>query len=272
MVQTFEMKRMNPIFGPNQSLMRFLTVCVLLLGLPMTILAQPGLKIGIFGVPHFSYLLNADDASLSEDAYRIENLPLMSGGISLGLGIGNYFGLRFSPTYAQQGGAFSALTGVTQRSRFTERLDYVKLPLMIGLNTNPQNRKFIFSFYFGASANVLTRALSFNDNPLLAIQPPSAVLTIPEPIDRFADLTWSIMGETGFDIQLPPENFSLNLRLRGDYTLTDVEDKETLVRIQEGGRVVSLPYWNYARGSGTRNADTFGLNVGLLVGVTYNFR
>ena len=252
--------------------MRFLIVCVLFLGVPVMMLGQSGLKVGVFGVPHYSYLFNADDASLSQDAYRVENLPLMSGGLSLGLGIGHYFGIRFSPTYAQQGGAYSSLTSPTDRTRFVERLDYVQLPLMIGLNTNPVNRKFIFSFFLGASANFLTRAVSFNDNPLLAIQPPANVLSVPNPIERFAALTWSIIGETGFDIQLPPENFTLNLRLRGDYTLTDVENKEIPVRIQEGGSVISVPYWNYIRGSGTRNADTYALNAGLLVGVTYNFR
>lgn len=260
---------------PKQKLlMRILSVCLLLVGLYATLSAQSGFKIGVFGVPHYAYLLNADDLSQPAEQYQLETLPLMSGGVSLGLGIGNYFGIRFSPTYAQQGGTYSVRTGLTDedRTHFTERLDYLQLPLMVGLNTNPLNRKFIFSVYLGASANFLTSVRSFNDNPLLAIQPPPGQVVLPEPIDRYQHLTWSLFGETGFDIQLPPENFLLNLRLRSDYTLTDVEDKSEVVRLQDGATVRSERYWQFIRGNNTRNADTQSLNLGLLIGITYNFR
>jgi hypothetical protein len=254
--------------------MRILTVCVLLLGLQLVLPAQSGLKVGIFGVPHYSYLFNGDDNSLPPQQYQLESMPVMSGGISLGLGLGNYFGIRFSPTYAQQGGKYSAQTGLTDEdiTVFTERLDYVKLPLMIGLNTSPLRRKFIFSVYLGASANLLTSVKSFNNNPLLAIQPTPGQVVLPQPIDRYRSLVWSMMGETGFDIQLPPENFMLNLRVRADYAFTDAENKGVLVRVQQGGTVRSERYWQYIRGVNTRNDETIGINVGLLIGVTYNFR
>ncbi len=246
--------------------MRILVLSILCLGLLSPLSAQRGLKIGVFGVPQISYLNNADDNNLVDERYNAEALPTMAGGISIGLGFSDFFGLRFSPSLAQQGGAYTSLVGAVS-TRFVERLNYAKLPLMFGFNTPTAGRKFSFSFYLGASADFLLGAKSFNDNPFI-ITPDN--VSIPPVRDRYQNMVYSFIGETGFDIQLPPDNFTLNLRLRGDYGLTDAENKDIEGRILQNGQVSSFSYWTNLRGE-TRSAITQGLNLGLLIGLTYSF-
>lgn len=247
--------------------MRMLIFWTLMVGLFSILPAQRGFKVGFFGVPQVSFLMNEDDRSLAADQYSPEALPTMAGGISLGVGFTDNFGLRFSPTLAQQGQAYTALTEGDITTRFVERLNYFKLPLMIGFNTTPTARKFIYSLYLGASVDLLTQARSFNDNPFFFI--PSNV-SIPPARDRYLDLAYSFIAETGFDVQLPPENFTLNLRLRGDYGLTDVENKDVTYRVVTNGQVETFRYWGNLRGE-NRTAVTQALNLGLLIGLTYAF-
>lgn len=244
--------------------MRIWLLSILFLGLTATLFAQKGLKVGVFGVPQISYLNNADDNSYSSDIYNQEALPTMAGGVTVGVGFTDMFGIRFSPTLAQQGGAFTAVND-GETVRYVERLNYLKLPLMLGFNTSPVARKFIYSLYIGASLDLLTGAKSFNDNPFFFV--PSNV-SIPPVQDRYMRMGYSFIGETGFDIQLPPENFTLNLRLRGDYGLNDAEDKTTTYRVVSNGQVNSFNYWNNVRGV-SRSAVTQALNLGFLIGITY---
>lgn len=241
-----------------------------LLALPLAH-AQKGLKLGIFGVPQAVFLYNADDLSLDEDFYRLEPLWGMAYGVNFGYNFNNYLGFRVNALYAQQGGAFSALRDIENRTTFVTRLNYVKLPLMLGFNTNPTNRKIIFTMYGGMQLNFLTGASEYSSYPTLTAPLPDNVSEYPRTIDLYEPLTYSAVGEIGLDIQLPPDNFVLNLRLRADYSFVDAENKGATYRVTENGSTSRVRYWEGVRGGITRRADTYAMSGGLLIGVTYTF-
>ncbi|MDX1906469.1 MAG: outer membrane beta-barrel protein [Bacteroidia bacterium] len=229
-----------------------------------TAYAQKGFKLGVFALPQASGHLNADDDALEPEVYDLKPLWGMGGGIDLGYNFSDYAGIRLNAIYAQQGTSY--LAGET---RYTQRLEYLRIPLMIGFNTEPADRKVVFSLYAGAQMNLLTQADMFNDNP--ADQGlPESVTSVPTEYSRFTPLHYAAVGDVGVDINLPPDNLVLTLRLRADYSFQDVENKNARLRITESGATRSELYWRYTRGT-TRNAETFALVGGLRIGLTYTF-
>ena len=55
----------------------------------------------------------------------------------------------------------------------------------------------------------------------------------------------------------------MNLHLRVDYSLVDVEDKEVSYQLTSGGSTSTVPFWPSTR------AETNALNAGILIGITY---
>ncbi|RMG58658.1 MAG: PorT family protein [Bacteroidetes bacterium] len=233
--------------------------------------AQKGWKAGLIGVPQAVFLYNADDLSLDEDIYRIEPLWGMSTGLNLGYNFNDYLGFRVNALYAQQGGAFSALRDFENRTTFVTRLNYVKLPLLLGFNTGPENRKVMFTMYGGAQLNLLTGANEYSSYPMLEAPLPDNVSEFPRTTDLYEPLTYSLVGEMGLDIQLPPDNFVLNLRLRADFSPVDAENKGATYRVTDNGTTSRVNYWDGVRGGITRRADTYAMSGGLLIGLTYTF-
>lgn len=247
-----------------------LPVLLCLLFSPALLHAQKGLKVGAFGLPHLVQLYNMDDFNLEDEEFKPEALYGMSGGLTFGYNFNDYFGFRLNAIYSQQGGAYSVRKDINTRVRFVNRLDYFKIPLMIGFNTNPIDRKWVFTAYAGGQIGFLTRAVSYDNNQTLTAPMSDNIVDFPSTFDTYNALTYAVVGHIGFDVQLPPDNFVLNLALRGEYNVVDAEDKRSSFLIQEGGVTQSQDYWEFARGA-TRNAETFGYTIGLLVGITYTF-
>lgn len=241
-----------------------------LLFTPALLHAQKGLKVGGFGLPQWVQLYNMDDFNLDDDEFQSEALYGMSAGLLVGYNFNDFFGVRLNAIYSQQGGAYSVRQDINTRIRFVNRLDYFKIPLLIGFNTNPIDHKWIFTAYAGGQIGFLTRANSYNNDRNLSAPLPDNFFDFPSTFETYQSLTYAVVGHIGFDVQLPPDNFVLNLALRGEYNLVDAEDKSASFLINEGGSSRSQDYWDYARGA-TRNAESFGYTVGLLVGLTYTF-
>ncbi|MDX2284138.1 MAG: outer membrane beta-barrel protein [Bacteroidia bacterium] len=250
--------------------MKNLFLLTLILLAALSVQAQKGLKLGAFVQPQFVYLYNADDLNLDLDQYRPEPLWGMSGGVTFGYHFNRFIGFRLQGMYSQQGGSYSSRRSVSGRTTYVTRLEYLKVPLMLGFNTNPDNRKTVFALYGGIQANLLTRAFTYNDNPVIALPLPENITDFPSTYATYRAATYSIVGETGIDVKLPPDNFVLNIRLRADYELTDTENKDASFRLTQGGTTTRQNYWTWARGI-SRDAETFGLTAGLVIGVTYTF-
>ena len=234
-----------------------------------TLYAQQGLKLGAFVLPQNSMLLNADDSSLPTDAFQYELLGGMAGGLVLGYNPIEYFGIRLNVLYSQQGGKHSVRSGVETRDHYVTRLEYLKIPLMIGFNTGYTNNKLIFSLYGGVQAGFLNHAYTYNNSVAYEAPLPSIYTGFPTARARYAAFDLSAVGDIGVDVVLT-YNMVLNLHLRGDYSLQDAEDKMATFRITEGGATRDQKYWEWARGA-TKNAETRNFTTGLLIGVTYTF-
>lgn len=244
----------------------FLAMCLMI---GSTLYAQQGLKVGAFVLPQNSLLLNADDSGLSDDAFQYELLGGMAGGLALGYNPIEYFGIRLNVLYSQQGGKSSTRSGVESRDHYVTRLEYLKIPLMIGFNSGFTNNKLIFSLYGGVQAGFLNRAYTYNNSVAYEAPLPENYTDFPTVSERYESFDLSAVGDIGLDIVLT-YNMVLNLHLRGDYSLQDAEDKLETFRITEGGTTRYQKYWEWARGL-TKNAETRNLTTGLLIGVTYTF-
>lgn len=231
---------------------------------------QKGLKLGGFALPQTTFLFNADLSNLDEDEYRPELFGGMAGGIVFGYNFSDNFGFRLNAIYSQEGGRHSIRQDIDSRYYYVRRQEYLKLPLMIGINSSPVNRKVLFSFYGGVQLDILSKAYDYNDNPTYIPPVPDNITHFPTTYETYEPINYSVVGDIGIDILLPPSNFALNLHLRGDYSLRDVEDKAETFRLTEGGSTRLENYWTNIRGTNS-DSETFGLNVGILIGLTYTF-
>lgn len=234
-----------------------------------SVFGQKGLKLGGFVVPQAVFLFNADDLGQPEDVYRQELLGGMATGVNFGYNFNDYVGFRVNLLYSSQGGKYSDRRDVVLRNNYVRRQSYIKLPLMLGFNSNP-DRKVAFVFFGGAQVGLLTRAYSYNDNPAYELPLSDNINKFPTEYQTYQTLHYSVVGDVGTDIKLAPRNFVLNLRIRGDYGLIDSENKDASFLLSTGGLTREQNYWEWVRGA-TANAETFSLNIGFLIGLTYTF-
>ena len=238
-----------------------------------TLSAQKGLKVGGFALPQAVFLLNTDDQALPNEEYKQELLGGMAIGGLLGYSLNDRVGIRLNLIYSQQGGRYSDRRDVSNRTNFVRRLEYLKLPIMLGMNTNPNENKVSFSFYGGVQMALLTNAYMYNDNPSYILPVTDVVGDFPTPYETYQAFHYSVVGDIGADIKLSPRNFVLNIRLRGDYGLIDAEDKSVNIIRRTNGNTYEQKYWESAEfGRGLdANAETFNFTLGLLFGLTYSF-
>jgi hypothetical protein len=253
-----------------------LFVSCLLLFFPA--MAQKGLKLGVFAGPQLGYHLNADDQTLSENIYSPSNLWGLNAGVSLGYNFIDMFGIKVQAVYSQQGNAYTRVIDEVE-TRFVDRLDYLKIPLLIGFNTSTDRRKVAFAFHVGPELVMLSRIAEYNDNPsfgLLEDRQDSKLLLengerlLQRPAESlYIDQLYGIVGETGIDIQLPPDNVVFNLRIRHDMLFGDVENKDATATTYKDGESTTFSYWRYAFGkSGSRTSPTVAMSTSLGFGLT----
>jgi len=225
-------------------------------------LAQEGFKLGGFFLPQGSVLLNQMDMDLDNDVYKTEILGGAAGGLVVGYNFNDNFGIRANIMYSQEGGKYSEKRDELFRNNYVTRLEYVKIPVMIGFNADPFNNKVMLSLYAGPQISFLSRGISYNDNPAFDPGVPDNFSNYPGTFSTYDDLNYSIAGDFGVDIYLTPDAV-MNVHLRLDYSLNDVEDKEVSYQQTSGGSTSTVPFWPSAR------SESNALNVGLLIGITY---
>lgn len=224
--------------------------------------AQEGFKLGGFFLPQGSILLNEDDQNLSEDVYNTEILGGVAAGAIIGYNFNDNFGFRANVIYSQEGGKYTDKRDENFRNEYVTRLEYVKVPVMIGYNADPFQNKVMLSLYAGPQIAFLSRALSYNDNPAFDPGVPDNFSNFPSTFSTYDDINYSIVGDFGVDIYLTPEAV-MNLHVRLDYSLNDVEDKDVSYQLTQNGSTTTIPFWTASR------AQTNALNVGLMIGLTY---
>ena len=243
--------------------------------------AQSGWKIGVMAMPGYHTFYNSDDEALfNPPTSQRVILPGMNGGLMLGYNAGS-FAVRLNALYGQQGnriGLNSITNGLGgnaicsyrgsqfQCTHFTTRLEYFKVPLLFGFQTGgAEPPKVTFSFMVGGQASFLTKAKIYdnNDTPIMPI--PSNVTSYPDAFEQYAPIVYSGVADFGFDFQLD-EALEMNLHLRGEYGITDVENKDASFRLTEGGQTTEFMFYPENR------ATTNSISASLVVGLTYHLR
>ena len=233
--------------------------------------AQRGLKLGAFVGPQLGYHLNADDnTDLAGDAFQSAPVWGTTGGVSVGYHFSDIIGVKIQAQYSQQGTALNVTDTEGEVTRFTQQLDYFKVPLMVGFNTNPLQKKLVFAFFVGPQFTSLARALQVNDNPSADLVPDPTLITRPSTFDLYTSTVWGLATEVGVDIQLPPEPLAFSIRYRQDFSFTDIENKTQEQTFSRNGELVTEGFWQFFNGSnGSRRALTQALTSGLTFGITY---
>lgn len=229
--------------------------------------AQVGMKLTGFLLPQRVTMRNPDDVALqskSQDTFRYDPWHGMAGGLYFGYNPTEVFGMKTGIIYSQQGYKWSSKNTFVDRWDYFTRLDYVKIPVMFGLHTKYTDHKSMFTFYAGYQLGILTRVKGWDDVTLY--QPPLAdnITRYPSPYQIYNRYNHSLLAEAGWDIKMTRE-LMFNLHLRGDYSLGDAENKSVTYRVTDNGSSKDYPYWKDGR------LATHNLNIGVLVGVTYNF-
>ena len=234
-----------------------------------TVIAQKGFKIGGMVLPQMVWLSNENDAALNENVYQAELLGGMAAGLQVGYNPTPNFGLRMNILYSQQGGKYSYLNNAETRVNQVNRLEYLKVPVMIGLNANPRHNKIMLALYGGLQFGALTKAYSYNNNTEYELPLSESVEVFPTPLESYSGLDLSLVGDVGVDIKLNYD-LVLNMHLRVDYGLRDAENKESFVRINDQGTSRTISYWDFIRDMNNRSL-TRNINLGLMIGITYTF-
>ena len=250
----------------KKSLMSLISA-ILLTGIHV-IYAQQGLKIGGFVMPQAVFLLNDTDLALDDDAYQVEFLGGMAGGAVVGYNFNDFTGLRLNVLYAQEGGKYSSRRDIRSRNNFVTRVEYLKIPLMVGFNTQPLDNKLMFTLYAGGQIGFLTRAFSYDDNPAYDPGIPDNISNFPSTYETYKTFNYGLVGDLGVDVYLTSETV-LNLHLRADYGLHDAEDKNASFLLTEGGTTTDTDYWTWRRAGTGGPGETNALNIGLKIGITY---
>jgi hypothetical protein len=243
--------------------------------------AQSGWKVGLVALPGYHTFLNTDDdAAFNPPTSQRLLLPGMNGGLMLGYNAGS-FAVRLNALYGQQGhriGLNSITNGLGGNAtcsyrgnqfactHFTTRLEYFKVPLLLGFTTGgAEPPKVTFSFLVGGQASFLTKARIYDNNDVPINTIPTNATSFPDAFEQYAPIVYSGVADFGFDFELD-EALEMNLHLRGEYSISDVENKDASFRLTEAGRTTEFPFYPENR------PTTNSLSASLMVGLTYHLR
>lgn len=230
--------------------------------------AQKGWKFGAFALPQYVTMRNSDETAAQEadtDAFKYASLWGMGAGVGIGYNPVENFGMKVNVLYSHQGYRHTSKNKALQdRYNYVTRLDYLKIPFMMGIHTNYLDNKGVFSVSAGYQLDVLLGGQAYDDVLEYQAPRPDYISRYPKGIYRaYNPIHHSIVGDIGFDFKLT-EDLAFNLHIRGDYGPGDVENKDQTVRITQNGTTSDVRYWSISRPS------THSINVGVLTGISYN--
>lgn len=246
---------------------KLLLVFTAVLAIPFVSLAQKGWQVGLKSIPFFSMINNQTDSDTSKEGYEF----VISGGYSFGVAGGynfnDHIGVQLNVLYSNQGQT-NKTTYIGTDSltvRYTRRVSYLKLPLMLRLNTNPE-RKVIYSALIGPQLDILLDAKHKNNDPRYQpkMEDNPNIYGYPKTKDLYYDTNFSAVLALGVDVKLK-YNWHLNAHLRLDYTFNDIENKDAHYYEVQNGTAYKNYYYNQNR------AKSNFATAGLMIGLTHTF-
>ncbi len=197
-----------------------------------TAFAQKGFHVGVQGAPQISMMNNADD----KDDATLDMKPAfgVSFGVNGGYNFNKNMGIATEVVYSMQGQVYE-MAGTD----FTQRIDYLKIPVLFSYNTNPAS-KVMFTAKAGPQLGIkLSSKLTDTDGETV----------IDDTNEKFADMTFGATAGAGARINLA-KNLFLDAGLRFDYAFTNADDED---------------FAGYTAGKAT----TYNMNAGVEVGLKY---
>ena len=228
--------------------------------------AQEGLKLGFAAVPQNTWLLNQQDIDAAQDVYSFKTTFGMAFGPTFGYDFNDYIGFRLQALYSAQGQKWTNINTVGDEVTNTQRLNYLKAPIMFNFNTGLSRRKLALNVGLGYQASFLISARYRNDDQ--SYTPDEAlfdnITDYPTNFQRYSWLDHGPVAQIGLNIKLT-YNVEANIAVRGDYSLADIENKNAAYKLWTNGIPEDVTFYNSERGS------TANLTGGLVFGLTYTF-
>ena len=228
--------------------------------------AQEGLKLGFAAVPQNTWLLNQQDIDAAQDQYSFKTTYGMAFGPTFGYDFNEYLGFRLQGLYSAQGQKWTSINGVDDLVTHTQRLNYIKTPLLVQFNSGLSRRKLAVVVALGYQANFLVSARYRNDDQ--SYTPDEAlfdnVTEYPTNYQRFNWLDHGPVAQVGVNIKLT-YNVVANIHVRGDYGLNDAENKNSAYKLWTFGIPEDVTFYP------TDRPKTSNLTGGLVFGLTYTF-
>jgi hypothetical protein len=219
-----------------------LLFCLFLLASVSTRLhAQEGFHLGVFAQPQSTWIFNTEDTDVSRSSFSYKSTWGYAGMAKIGYNIGDPLGFHLGLLYSIQGQKHSSVDSLGNTVLFQRTLSYIKVPLLLHINSDPA--RVMFNFEFGPQIGFLRRADLYEDGEPLVL--PYDAVNLYKPND--ISVAWAIGAQ--FNLT---KVVSFVLVHRGDYGIVDMENK--------GWTWNSLPYYDNGRVV-TRNA-TFGIMGG----------
>lgn len=240
---------------------------LIVISVSTNVFAQKGLKLGIVALPQSTWMLNKTDMDVPQDQFKYKTTFGMAVGPSIGYHFGDGIGLKFNFIYSAEGQKYTNFNSEGTLVNHTRRLDYMKIPLFLSFNTGTEIHKVVFAADLGFQVNFLMRARYFNDDqsytPDEILYNPN-VRDYPSSYKQYSLFNYGPVASLGMDIKLA-YNIMGNVRLRGDYTLGDVENKNSAYKLYTSGIPDDVRIYDESR------PITNNLTGGLMFGITYTF-
>jgi opacity protein-like surface antigen len=196
--------------------------------------AQKGLYVGVQGAAQVSVMFNETDADQPGADYKSKFGTAF--GVNAGYNFGKHMGVGTEVTYATIKQRY-----IDNSSSFTQKFNYLKIPVLFTYNTNPE-RKVMFTAKAGPQLGILLRS-KITDASNSALNGNTK--------DQYKKLTFGAMAGAGVRMRML-DNVYLDAGLHVDGTISNTENKDY-------------------KGFAANRSKAHDLNMGLEVGIKYFF-
>lgn len=185
----------------------------------MPAFAQKGLEVGVRIIPQSVWIINDDDAARG-DGLDYTRTWGMAYGVQAGYNFLDFLGVQTGLLYSGQGQKYVG-DGSSGFEKWHTKLNYLKIPILLKVNSNPDAGAH-FVVTAGVQYGILTGASYTINEDEIDTHPLG--YSIKEAFANDLAAVFSLGAR--FRVS---DNFNLGLSFRGDYSLTDIQNRDLMV-------------------------------------------
>lgn len=198
----------------------FLVLFVLALMFTAPAFAQKGLEVGVRIIPQSVWIINDDDAARG-DGLDYTRTWGMAYGVQAGYNFLDFLGLQTGLLVSSQGQKY-VHDGSAGFETSQVKLNYLKIPILLKVNSSPDaGAQFVATA--GVQMGILTNAKYYTDDEEVNIT--GLLGNDISYKDLFSSGDLAAVFSLGARFRVS-DSFNLGLSFRGDYSLSDIENKE----------------------------------------------